>query len=672
MAFHVFQTDSTSIDDYDQVKPSQDDSLFTKPSFQSTAAPQLVKSLNPQPVRSDPLSLFNKIIKESEPSLFNKPAIVPKSLAQASNLRSLHDQNPFGMSKATSSQEAQQRVISSQPQGETPSTSQTSPSDTKSNVTTQMERFLSALNKADSSIVSSLIQEARRDLPLIGKQKPPQPQLDRNIPFMDEIYDPFQDDDDDNEEPSSAVRDTGRHSIQKLGKSQMETEDPNQDDLLPHERALQDGSGFSQLVGTKYGVQPTAKAERKLPYGHQMNPDNWSTREADPDWFSERRKPYTEDNLYLAEQNAYGDKPDRSAEYQNVQRSYAKDREMPESTFDKSVARQQSEESNEDKKEDQFEKIQNLLQTIGFHLDTGEVSKLTDRTRERLYGKTVKPHSTSSFDRNREPSASRSEREGSSRADSSDIEGFRSISPAQSSNRKVYMSYKDSVKNREEQKVEDVDLTSIKRTILNVKSDDTQNPVTPSAEQTTVSPASYQPPQVLSSAETGSQYAESTNVPTFPPSQYSYYTTEQNQWSSAYSQYPAYGTYGAMPPPPFASFHQAVPPNMMSGYSSYAPQAANPYPVASPHMSIPFPPSVAPSNNIVISPVEIKKPQPQVRCLKTIETVNMNAAADVKPADMKATGPASQHLMQTRSRTVVEDAVRTQVTTITEEQKKRV
>lgn len=641
------------------------------------AASPFVKSSNPQPVRSDTLGLFNKIINESEPSLFNKPAIVPKSLAQASSLRSLHDQSSFGMSKATGSQEGQQRVISSQPHSESPSTSQTSPT-----VPTQMERFLSALNKADSSIVSSLFQEARRDLHLVSKPKPPQPQLDRNIPFMDEIYDPFQedeDDDDDNDEPPPAVREAGRHSIQKLGKSLMEAEDPNQDDLLPHERAIQDGSGFSQLVGTKYGVQATAKAERKLPYGHQMAPDNWSKRQAYPDW-SEQWKAYTEDtNLYSAKP----DKPDlyressQSAEYRsvspNVQRSRVK--EMPDSTFDKSVAHQQSEESNEDKKEDQFEKFQSLLQTIGFHLDTGEVSKLADRTRERLYGKAVKPQSVPSFDRNRESSVTRSERGESSRADSSDAEGFRSVSPAQSSNRKVYMSYKDSVKKKDQVKVEDVDLTSIKRTILNVKSDGAmQDPATPTTEQTTVSPASYQPVQVLPTAEAaGSHYAQNSNVPALPGLQYSYYGNEQNPWSS-YSQYQAYGTYGAMPPPPFPGFHQAVPPNVMPGYSSYASQSVSPYHVAPP---VHFVPPVAPSNNIVISPVEIKKAQPPVRCLKTIQMVNVTVPIDAKPdADVKANpGPESQPTMLTRSEVKVLEAVKAEMTyrgTITEEQKKRV
>ncbi|KAI7805203.1 uncharacterized protein si:dkeyp-121d4.3 isoform X2 [Triplophysa rosa] len=675
-----FQSDTTSVDNYDQVKPSQDDSLFTKPSFQSTAASPFVKSSNPQPVRSDTLGLFNKIINESQPSLFNKPAIVPKSLAQASNLRSLHDQNPLCMSKATGSQEGQHRVISSRPHSESPSTSQTSPSDQKRTVTTQMERFLSALNKADSSLVSSLIQDARRDLPVVSKPKPPQQHLDRNIPFMDEIYDPFQEDDDDNDEPSPEVRDAGRHSIQKLGKSLMEAEDPNQDDLLPHERAIQDGSGFSQLVGTKYGVQATAKAERKLPYGHQMAPDNWSAHQAEPDW-SEQWKAYTEDkNRYSPKQEVYADEPDlyressQSAEYQsispNIQHSYVK--EMPDSTFDKSVARQQSEESNEDKKEDQFEKIQSLLQTIGFHLDTGEVSKLADRTRERLYGKAVKPHSMPSFDRNRESSVSQSERGGSSRADSSDAEGFRLVSPAQSSNRKVYMSYKDSVKNKDQLKVEDVDLTSIKRTILNVKSgDDTSDPVTPSAELTTVSPASYQPAAEAEAEAAGSQYAQNTNVPAFLASQYSHYSNEHNPWSCAYSQYASYGTYGAMPPPSFPSFH--MPPNMMPGYSSYDPQSVNPYLVAHPHLPVPF----APSNNIVISPVETKKGQPSVRCLKTIQTVNMTAATDVEPAaDVTAdTHPASEHPMQTRSklgvRFVYEVGKAQQVATITEEQKKR-
>ncbi|XP_048864622.1 uncharacterized protein si:dkeyp-121d4.3 isoform X2 [Brienomyrus brachyistius] len=56
------------------------------------------------------------------------------------------------------------------------------------------------------------------------------------------------------------------------------------------------------------------------------------------------------------------------------------------------------EEGNTEEGTQQFDKIQNLLQTIGLDLDTSEVSKLADRTRERLYGKKQKLRSSGSTD----------------------------------------------------------------------------------------------------------------------------------------------------------------------------------------------------------------------------------------------------------------------------------
>ncbi len=138
-----------------------------------------------------------------------------------------------------------------------------------------------------------------------------------------------------------------------------------------------------------------------------MVSESWSAHKEDPNQFSEQWNPYEQDtDLYATEHKHYTDERSlyrersQSVEYQkvnpNVQQSYVVDREMPDGKFDKSLARQESEESNEDKnrKSENFEKIQSLLQTIGLNLDTAEVSKLADRTQERLYGKTKKPHST--------------------------------------------------------------------------------------------------------------------------------------------------------------------------------------------------------------------------------------------------------------------------------------
>ncbi|XP_073690348.1 uncharacterized protein [Garra rufa] len=679
------QSDTTSVDEYGQ--PSLDGSSFTKLPSQKTTALPFNRSSNPQPIHPATLGLFNRIISESSaaPQMtktppFNKP-VIPQSLTQASSSRSLHEPKSSSVSKGSSSLDEQHRTSSNHPPSIKPSTSQTSPSDPKRSLTTQMERFLSALNKADTSVVNSLFQEARKDLGVMNTQRPSQPQLDRNIPFMDEIYDPFKEDD-ENDQPSLM----GKQFVQERVKTETRLNDPSKDDLLPHERAVQDGSGFSRLVGMKYGVDPTAKA------GHPMVSENWSAHKEDPNQFSEQWNQYEENTEvyatghehYTNEHSLY--REHSQSKYQkvdpNVQHSYVEDREMPES---KSLAHQESEESSEDKdrKSENFEKIQSLLQTIGLHLDTAEVSKLADRTQERLYGKMRKPPiaSSHSFEQKRERSGSQTEQRGSSsRADSSDSEGFRSVSPAQSSNRKVYMSYKDSVKQKEQQnKVEDVDLTSIKRTVVNLKpASDEQEPYKP--EATAVSQASYQPMTIETTVHPdSSQYAQSSTVPTYSASQYSQYQSSgQHAWGSmAPGLYP----YGIVPPSPYASGYQAMAQNMMPAYSSYNAQMANPYCVPPP-LSMPHPYGPPPFSNMGSAysnqaaseiSIETMKTKP-VRCLKTIKTVQ-TVSTTVQPGSARAL-VTIQPTEDSQANQTSEEAKNTQVATITEDdikakQKKR-
>ncbi|XP_016298678.1 uncharacterized protein LOC107655626 [Sinocyclocheilus anshuiensis] len=655
------QSDTTSVDEYGQ--PSQDDSSFTKPPSPTAALP-FNRSSNPQPIHPGTLGLFNRIMNESsaasqmtETPPFNKP-VIPQSLMQASRSRSLHDLK-ISVSKGNNSQEDQHRASSrlphDHPPSSNPSTSQTSPSDPKRNLTTQMERFLSALNKADTSVVNSLFHEARKDLALMNTQKPTLPQLDRNIPFMDEIYDPFKEDE-DNDQPSLMGKQPGRERVN----TETHLSNPSKDDLLPHERTVQEGSGFSRLVGMRYGVDSTAKGEKKSPYGHPMVSENWSAHKEGPNQFSKQWNQYEEEtNLCATEHKHYTDdgslyrERSRSVEYQkdnpNVQHSYVEDREMPDSKFDKSLACQESQESSEDKvrKSENFEKIQSLLQTIGLHLDTAEVSKLADRTQERLYGKMRKPHSASSH---LTQSVSQIEQRGSSsRADSSDSESFRSVSPAQSSSRKVYMSYKDSVKYKDQHKVEDVDLTRIKRTVVNLKpATDEQDPYEP--ELTAVSQASYPPVTIVTTVQPDiSQYAQNSTVSTFSASQYlQYQSSDQHVWGSVV---PGLYPYGTVPSSPYAIGHQAMAPHMMPAYSSYTAQMANPYcvlpPLSMPHpygpLSILNPLHLSAMASAYTNqaasqiPTESINTTP-VRCLKKIKTVPTVKAgpATITEDDIKA------------------------------------
>ncbi len=101
-----------------------------------------------------------------------------------------------------------------------------------------------------------------------------------------------------------------------------------------------------------------------------MVSESWSAHKEDPNQFSEQWNPYEQDtDLYATEHKHYTDERSlyrersQSVEYQkvnpNVQQSYVVDREMPDGKFDKSLARQESEESNEDKnrKSENFEKF---------------------------------------------------------------------------------------------------------------------------------------------------------------------------------------------------------------------------------------------------------------------------------------------------------------------------
>lgn len=668
------QSNPTSVDKYDQ--PSPDDSPFTIPSPQAKAAALFNRPLNPQPIQSVSLGFFNRMKQETpaaprvtETPTFNK-LVMPQLLMQAASSKSLLSQKPSTVSKAHDDQPGvSSRQPQNPPQSSIPSTSQSSSSDKKCNLTTQMERFLSALNKADTSVVNSLFQEARKDQALMNTKKPAPMQAERRIPLIDEIYDPFKEDE-DNDQPSLLGKHSGPERVAK---------DSNRDDLLPHERAVQDGSGFSRLVGMKYSVDPTSKAE-KNPYEHQMLSENWSMFKEDPNLYPEQWKQYEKDaNLFATEQKQYPEEHSQPVEYedvrQDVQHSYGEERRMP-GAFSKTLARQESEQSTEekDRKLENFEKLQSLLQTIGLNLDTSEVSKLADRTQERLYGKMKKPLSAAShsFEHKRERSMSRSEQRGSSsRADSSDSESFRSVSPAQSSSRKVYMSYKE-LKSENQDEVGEVDLTSIKRTIINVKlTEDKQDSYSTSSDQKPATEGSFQPG---TAQQDYSQYTQ--NYGTSAPQYSQYQSSSQHAWGA----YP-YGTAPSSSQVGYTSGQQAMAPHMTAAYNpygSYNASMSNPYymhPTYMPHsygqLSTPIPQQQSASNVSYAKPVVVKntadKIKPPVRCLTTIET---------KQIKMDSTLISIQTVEDTEAKSSTEDAKDKQVPAITEDdikakQKKR-
>ncbi|XP_072533749.1 uncharacterized protein [Salminus brasiliensis] len=617
--------------------------------------------------------LINKVSTTSRPSEtshFNNPP-GQRSFSPVSDFGPFYSQKSTGEAKASSyenvgSTSHSQNHQSSFEAPDQPSSgdlppAQPSTSDQKRNLATQMQRFLSALNKADSNLLSSLMREAKKDS--MGNPKAPQLQSDKKVALKDELYDPFRETEDREDNPS-------------LIEAENYLEDHGDDDLLPHERAVQDGSGFSRIVGMKYGSE--AKAENRFFYEEKKALNSLSR-------FSEEHKPFLERDQYELHRDPYS----RSAEgYQNlysqVKDSGTHNRERYEGprpskrfTAESNISpvQQTSGNTSEDvaKKTEHFEKIQNLLQTIGLKLDTSEVSKLADRTRERLYGK-VKPQSASSqsSDQKDKQSVGRNDR-GGSRADSSDSEGVRSVSPTRSSNREVYMSYWDSVKCRDQQEdevagVKERNLLNLKMTIKNssgarqVTPDPYKHSSSSYSSTTEVTCDSYK--HTPSAQPVTSFYAQpATESSSATP----YLEGGQSSWESSYhldenqrrnSQDPV-SPYGCVPPSPLpytSGIHIPLPP-VQSSYGTYTtPLFPVPPPIPPPvHIPIPplfstpipfgpppTPPYPPPASQFAISmqpggsgytTMQAKiKPTGQTRCLKTIETVKTNKLVSATPA----------------------------------------
>ncbi|KAM9476623.1 uncharacterized protein Hap1MRO34_009671 [Clarias gariepinus] len=439
-------------------QPTDDGPAFLSPSGSSDTA--FKTPCNPSSVLSNTVDLFKKLINEASASSHKSStkAMGQQSFQPSSGL--FYDQKSSIETKVQNystlpSQLSQSYRVCDQASTSKSSSTQSSATERKSNLATQMERFLGALNKADSNLLSSLLKGTKKDTDSLENQGIPQEQAGRKVTCGDELYDPFQET--DCKEDNSPLMGSKLHKNLLFGLVEN-----TQDDLLPHERAVVDGSGFSKIVGMKYGVE--AKPENRFPYGDAIPSSSQSRllqehekflKECDKFKRSQDRNdvPYFEDS-YAEDRKRY--KRQSAAESYRIEGSL-------------SPVHHKSEDAKEDTDQtaSQYKKIQDLLQTIGLNLDTTEVSKLADRTNERLYGKKVKPGSSLSFDQRDKPSVSRYDRRGSS--NSTDSEDVGSVSPAKTSNREVYMSYWDSLKNRpDEVAVRERELSTLKRTIRNI------------------------------------------------------------------------------------------------------------------------------------------------------------------------------------------------------------
>ncbi|XP_029525533.1 uncharacterized protein si:dkeyp-121d4.3 isoform X2 [Oncorhynchus nerka] len=271
-----------------------------------------------------------------------------------------------------------------------------------SNLNTQLARFLNTLNKGvDAGLLSAMVKESQEEIAGIQEdssilQKPYCEFLDRG----DE--DQYRDEPCTEEEPECP-----RRGIigERVKNSDDYDNSRNEDRLLPHERAIQEGGGFPGILGMMSHSQLLRESERVE----------------------------EEDFLYGGKAPAATEKehceiPGRSDRYRDNKRSCSA-----------RVPVEETREQDSREKTQHFGKIKSLLQAIGLNLETSEVTKLADRTQERLYGTKSSKHSSS--ERETKHSSRRGDRHCTT--DDSDSKHFRSASPFRSSQRKVYLSPQD-------------------------------------------------------------------------------------------------------------------------------------------------------------------------------------------------------------------------------------
>ncbi|XP_062851998.1 uncharacterized protein si:dkeyp-121d4.3 isoform X2 [Trichomycterus rosablanca] len=573
------QRDMTSAQQYDY---GQDLFQGSKNPEEDRLAPSTPSNLPILPANT--FNYFKKLIdavsagsRTSKSSHFNKPS----------------DQQPLPSTSHSQSSPFSQQDYSQASTREGPSI-HSSATKQKSNLSKQMERFLGALNKADSNMLSSILGEANNDSNNLENQRNLQLQAGEKETSKEELYDPFSETDDNEDSPFMGSKEC---KIPMLGNFKDSMDDHGQEDLLPHERAVEDGSGFSRIVGMKYGTD--SKPEKQLLFGKKAN------------------RSFT-DNPSLQVHVSYAE------ESQRYEREKESKRLRVQSSC--SPVRQKSEPTSEDvdDKVDQYKKLQDLLQTIGLNLDTTEVNKLTDRTRERLYGKKANPLTTSSdtSDKKHKRSISRDDRRASEQSTDSDA-GAHSSSPAKSSKREVYMSYQDSIRSHQDKAtVKERDIVNLTRTIRNSPE---ARQVTPDSYSTTAQSSivneesdSYNPitaslPSLFQSA--GSFYSQPA---TDPLSAAQYYQNNQASWGSSYAlandqkhYAPSYSSQNYYSSPGYGTYTQSVSPSPMvppsPGYL-YPPLSS--FPMPGPF--VPSPTSFPTPGPFVPSPTSFPTPGPFV------------------------------------------------------------
>ncbi|NWR56111.1 ZN318 protein, partial [Bucorvus abyssinicus] len=143
--------------------------------------------------------------------------------------------------------------------------------------------------------------------------------------------------------------------------AKSETADRHTDFLLPHERASQDGSGFSRILGM---MADSVSAQEKR-------------RRSFPDIEDEEKFLYGDEDEDTKTEPLPVQKPSMSCGNEIVSQKVS-----PAPSFAPSVKVDPLEEPNAE-----YAKIHDLLKTIGLDIGVAEIGKLAVRTQERLHGK---------------------------------------------------------------------------------------------------------------------------------------------------------------------------------------------------------------------------------------------------------------------------------------------
>lgn len=211
----------------------------------------------------------------------------------------------------------------------------------------------------------------------------------------------------------------------KVGAEKKSETNYARDDLLPHERALQDGKGFSRIVGLAQ-EQPSSSQRAQIETGQTL-----AGRPSSTERTSEESKSPTEP----------------------------------------------------------YDKIQNLLRTIGLKLSTGDVSKLANRAQEKMYN--IKSSSSE-----REAVSSPKEPMQSRKMSSFDLDQIHSSSPGRSSSSDTFVrpkatpEYEDLLDRQEFEALKKAhQLQSLAKTIGSTSS--VKPPPGPPPEQYQLPPVSY-------------------------------------------------------------------------------------------------------------------------------------------------------------------------------------